>query len=173
MADDPTFPMALEAPDTTMTLLTREMADNALAMAAQSPRGRIIQRLHKDNADTLHRMLNAMQPGTYFRPHRHLDPPKSEAVIVLRGALRVIEFSPDGDVLGWADMRPGGEVFGVDSVPGVYHTFIVLEPDTLIFESKDGPYQRATDKDFPDWAPEEGGPDCRTYLEYLLAITGG
>ena len=37
-------------------------------------------------------MLNAIQPGSYIRPHRHLDPPKSESLILLQGMLGYVSF---------------------------------------------------------------------------------
>ncbi|MBK5930295.1 DUF6159 family protein [Halochromatium salexigens] len=81
------FPLAIEAPDAKVIALTTEMLAKASAMARQSPRGRIIQRLQKHDDAPLHRMVNAMQPGSYARPHRHSNPPKAEAFIVLSGAV--------------------------------------------------------------------------------------
>jgi hypothetical protein len=61
----------------------------------------------------------------------------------------------------------GREAFGVDLVPGIYHTFVALEPDTVLFEVKDGPYVAATDKAFAPWAPAEGTPEARQYMQAL------
>lgn len=70
-------------------------------------------------------------------------------------------------------MRAGGPIFGVDIEPGVWHTLIVLEPDTLLFEVKNGPYSPATDKGFPDWSPAEGTPESERFLAALIEKTGG
>lgn len=168
-ADD--FPRALDAPPTAATPLTAAMMDEALTHSRRSPRGRIILPLHKDAAATLHRMLNAMQPGTYVRPHRHGDPPKAESFVLLRGAMRVVVFDGEGGVTGWTDLAPGGATFGMDVEPGVFHTMIALAPDTVMFEVKPGPYTPASDKDFAPWAPEEGAPEAATYLDDLLTRT--
>ena len=45
----------------------------------------------------------------------------------------------------------------------------MLEPDTVVFEVKPGPYQPTSDKDFAPWAPAEGGPDAPAYLADLEA----
>ncbi len=60
----------------------------------------MIQPFHKQNSDTLHRMLNAVQPDSYVRPHRHLDPPKAEAWILLQGVAR--SSSPSRMTAGYA-----------------------------------------------------------------------
>ena len=93
-------------------------------------------------------MLNAVQPGSYVWPHRHLDPPKAESFIVLRGSLAFFSFSEDGEVRECVRLAADGARFGVDLVPGVFHAFIALEPDTLIYEVKTGPDTQATDKEF-------------------------
>ena len=61
-----------------------------------------------------------------------------------------------------------GDAFGVDLVPGVYHTLVVLEPDTVIYEVKDGPYVASNDKAFAPWAPPEGSPEAPAYMARLL-----
>ncbi|MGD8861079.1 MAG: hypothetical protein PVI30_13820 [Myxococcales bacterium] len=41
---------------------------------------------------------------------------------------------------------------------------MALEPDTLIYEVKPGPWSAATDKSFAPWAPAEGDPGAM-YIE--------
>jgi hypothetical protein len=65
-------------------------------------------------------------------------------------------------------LRAGSERFGVDLVPGVYHSFIALEPDTVIYEVKPGPYTQSTDKSFAPFAPEEGSTRAPAYMVSLL-----
>ena len=164
--------LSINSSDSKVISLTVEMLDNTTKLARKTSRGRIIQRLHKTDESPLHRMLNAMQPGTYIRPHRHLEPPKSEVFVILKGAVRFVEFSDSGDVIRWMDMRAGSEVFGVDIEPGVWHALIALEPDSAIFEVKNGPYTQTSDKDFPDWAPAEGTPEAQEYLKKVTERTG-
>ncbi len=162
------FPTALPAPDGDIVHLTLAMVGDLLTASRQSPRKRMLQRLHKQDDETVHRMFNGLQPGTYITPHRHLHPKKSETVLIVSGAMLFVEFDEEGTMLRHTLLQPGTEIFGVDVAPHVYHTFIALKSDTLIFEVKTGPYDHDTDKDIPDWAPEEGTPEAETYLLELI-----
>jgi cupin fold WbuC family metalloprotein len=144
------------------------MLDDTARYARESPRRRVIAPFHRDPADSLHRMLNAVQPDSYVRPHRHLDPPKAEAWLALRGSLLFFTFHDDGQVRDRLLLRARGPAFGVDLVPGVYHSFIALEADTVIYEVKNGPYQAASDKSFAPWSPAEGSAEARAYMAELL-----
>jgi cupin fold WbuC family metalloprotein len=161
--------LALDPPSAELTLLTHAMLDATAAYARESPRGRVIAPFHRAPEELLHRMLNAVQPASYVRPHRHLDPPKAEAWILLRGSLLFFTFDDDGRVRERRVLRAAGPEFGVDLVPGVYHSFIALEPDTVIYEVKNGPYRAHDDKAFAPWAPEEDSPEAATYMTDLRA----
>lgn len=161
-------PRALEPPPGPVSLLTGELMSKAVEMSRRSPRRRVILPLHPSHTDTLHRMLNACQPGTYVQPHRHLAPPKAESILVLRGAIGVVVFDAGGRITQEFLLKASSDTFGVDLHPGVYHTFVILEPDTVLFEVKPGPYQEATDKDFAAWAPVEGSIEARRFLEALV-----
>ncbi len=165
MADD--FLRALPAPTGELSLIEESIVEEALAYSRRSPRLRVILPFHKAPEDPLHRMLNAAQPGTYVRPHRHLDPPKSETWVLLRGRVLFFTFEDDGRIRASVELAAGSPRFGVDLVPGVYHTFLVLEPDTVIFEVKNGPYAKETDKSFAPWAPPEGDANAAEYLDGL------
>lgn len=159
---------ALVPPEGELALISDQLVELAIAHSRASPRKRVIQPFHKRPDDPLHRMLNAVQPGSYVRPHRHLQPPKSEAFVVLRGSLVFFSFTDDGQVRDCARLVAGGTRFGVDLEPGVYHCFVALEPDTVIYEVKNGPYDQATDKAFAPFAPEEGRPESVAYMHGLL-----
>ncbi len=160
---------ALDAPTGPLTLISRDLIDRAVVSSRTNPRRRVIQPLHRSADEAMHRMLNAVQPGSYVRPHRHRDPPKAEAWIVLRGAVVFFAFHDDGRLMECLKLEASGDPGGVDLVPGIYHTFAALEPDTVIYEVKTGPYVEATDKSFAPWAPEEGTPDAASYLDGLVA----
>jgi len=137
--------------------------------AAQNARRREIHFFHHGDDDVLHRMLNCLQPGTYIRPHRHLDPPKDESFLVIQGAIGFVTFDDRGNTSGdrFALIDPRKGFYGVDARAGVWHTFLALEPDTVVFEVKAGPYARASDKDFASWAPAEG---TLTGVEWLMDL---
>ena len=158
------FPLALEPPSGTLVTIDTAMITKARSASRESPRGRIILPLHTSAADPLQRMLNAIQPGSYIRPHRHADPPKSETILLLRGAITYLTFDNTGALTQHITLSAAAERFGMDTKPGVYHTFFALEPDTILFEVKPGPYDPKTDKDFAPWAPEEGSPEADAIL---------
>jgi aspartate aminotransferase len=162
-------PRALAPPSGDLALVSTEIVDAAIKRSRSSPRRRVIQPFHKTEADPLHRMLNAVQPESYIRPHRHLDPPKAEAFILLRGAIAFFTFENDGRVRDCLRLAAGSERFGVDLGPGVYHSFIALVADTVIYEVKTGPYSPTTDKAFAPFAPEEDDPEAAAYMTALLA----
>ena len=166
-----TYPMALPPPEAPVTSIDETLIAGALTASRESPRGRIIQPLHKQGGDLLQRMLNALQPGSYIRPHRHASD-RGESLIVLRGTLLYIVFNDAGEVDQALQLKAGTPQFGVDIDGGVWHCFMALEPDTVLFEVKPGPYNAETDKKFASWAPEEFSPEAPAYLEKLIAEFG-
>ena len=68
-----------------MKQISRGQLDRLTRDAAASPRGRMNLNLHAELSDPIQRLAIAMQPETYIRPHRHLDPPKLETLSVIRG----------------------------------------------------------------------------------------
>jgi cupin fold WbuC family metalloprotein len=55
----------------------------------------------------------------------------------------------------------------LDIEPGVWHTFLVLKEDTVLFECKKGPYDKEADKTFASWAPEEGSGKAKVWMDRL------
>ena len=93
------------------------------------------------------------------------------------GLRRVVDFYGQNafDVIAIADhvvLDAESGTFGVDLVPGHYHTVAALRPDTIIYEVKTGPYEATTDKSFAPWAPEEGTVEAQNYLSNLLKACG-
>lgn len=150
-----------------MKKITRKIVEELAREAANLPRQRKNLNYHTDYSDTLQRMLNAMQPGTYIQPHRHKDPDKREVFIILSGKIAVLEFDDHGNITDQVLLQPEKGDHGAEIAPGVWHMLIVLEPDSVIFEVKDGPYTPIDDKNFAPWAPKEGDERCAAYLEEL------
>jgi cupin fold WbuC family metalloprotein len=126
---------------------------------------------HSSPDDNAHRLLNVLLDGTYIRPHRHANPPKAEAFLVLEGAADVIIFDDDGAVSAryrLGDESEGGRLWGVDLPAGVWHTVVSRTPRAVCFEVKPGPWQPATDKEFAPWAPAEDDPAAASYARALL-----
>jgi cupin fold WbuC family metalloprotein len=159
----------LDPPAGALVRIDRALVCATAAAARGNARRRVIQPFHRGEGEPLHRMLNAIQPGSYVRPHRHLDPPKAEAWVMLAGAAAFFVFEDDGRIRDCVRAAPGGEVIGIDLQPGLYHSFAALEPDTVVYEVKTGPYRAATDKSFAPWAPAADTPEAAAYLASLLA----
>jgi len=168
MTEEKLFPTSLDASDEDVTLLTLTQVGELINLSRQSPRKRMLRKLHKSEDSAVHRMFNALQPGTYVAPHRHLDPSKDETVLVISGSMLFVEFTETGEIVRHVLLQPGTENFGVDVAPHIYHTYVPLKQDTLIFEVKTGPYSRTSDKDVPGWAPAEGSPEAESYLLAML-----
>lgn len=164
------YPKSLKPPVSSTTLITKEIIAMAVRASRESPRRRIIYPLHKGPKAIIHRMLNAIQPESYIQPHRHCNPPKSESVIVLQGEILNFIFTDRGIVREIQHLGGTSLNLGVDSEPGVFHTFLALEEDTVLFEAKPGPYVASSDKDFAPWAPKEGEAECKSYMKYLYDL---
>ena len=50
---------------------------------------------------------------------------------------------------------------GIELAENQFHTLVALEPDSVIFELKQGPYQPSHDKDFIASFPPEGTLEAR------------
>jgi cupin fold WbuC family metalloprotein len=161
------FRPAMDPPDGPLVLISRGIVGSAIEVSRASPRRRVILPFHKSGTDALQRMLNVLQPFSYIRPHRHLNPPKAESIVALQGSICYVGFDDKGNVTDSVVVGEESGVFGIDSAPGVMHTFFALQEDTVLFEVKPGPYEQQSDKDFAGWAPEEWTHEAAVYLKEL------
>lgn len=151
-----------------MIKIDKALLDKVSEEARKSERKRKNFNFHEKMEDTLHRMLNAIEPDSYIQPHKHEDPDKSEAFIVLRGKFLLCIFDNEGNVIDHTILNPDVTCYGVDIKPRVWHTIISLESGSVIYEVKDGPYLQASDKNFASWAPKEGSEGCIEYMNDLI-----
>lgn len=153
-----------------MKIVTLELLDQISNEARQSPRLRHNHNLHPANTSRCHRLLNAIEPASYIRPHRHLDLEKDEAFILLRGRLGIILFAADGSVAETVLLHQATGNLAVDITNGVYHTAVSLETGTVFYEAKAGPYLPLTEQEKAGWAPAEGDWSALGYLEELRGL---
>ena len=137
-------------------------------MARLSSRLRMNYNFHSEAEDPMQRMLNAMEPGTYIRPHKHEHPDKREVFFALKGTLCLVEFEDDGRIRDYTLLAPDSDCVGAEIPARTYHTVISLETGSVAYELKDGPYNPAEDKNFASWAPPEGAVEAEAYLEQLI-----
>ena len=151
-------------------IINRELFARISSQAQVAPRRRKNFNFHATEAEACHRLLNAMEPDSYIPPHCHLNASKDESIIALSGKLGVIFFDSEGNVTGTASLAPGGEAVGVNIPHGVFHSLVALEPGSLFFEAKAGPYKALEPAEKASWAPAEGEPDATAYLNFLRAM---
>jgi len=152
-----------------MQVVDQALLDAVTQSARSAPRKRKNHNLHSGDESACHRLLNGIEPGSYIRPHRHLDPEKDEAFVLLRGTLGVVTFDPDGKVAATVLLKAGGDRVAIDLPHGVFHTAVSLEEGTIFFEAKAGPYLPLTEAEKGGFAPEEGTAEAARYLKELEA----
>ncbi|MEW5774841.1 MAG: WbuC family cupin fold metalloprotein [Thermodesulfobacteriota bacterium] len=164
-------PLATRSEHRRLAAVDRNLLERKARDAAVNPRLREIHCLHSSDDALLQRMLNAMQPGTYGRPHRHLAPPKDEGFVLLSGRAGVAVFEEDGALreenMVLLDRAAGA--LAVDIRSGAWHTLVCLAPDTVLYEVKNGPYAAADDKDFAPWAPVPDTEEAKAFEADLAA----
>ncbi len=121
-----------------MQLLNKKLLDEISGKAQASPRLRMNHNLHNNPEAPAQRLFNALEPGTVLPVHRHRH--TGETYLVVRGSLKVLLYNADGNQTESVSLSHSGDSFGVHIPAGQWHTVEVLEPGTVIFEVKDGPY---------------------------------
>ena len=151
-----------------MKIIDQKRLDRLSKEAAEAERRRKNLNLHDDCTDPCQRFFNAMEPGTYVRPHRHLDPPRPECFMAVRGRMALVVFTEDGQVDKVVPFGDGCETLAIDLPPGMWHSLVSLATGSIFFETKPGPYLSLSDKDLAPWSPAEGSAAAETYLENLI-----
>ena len=90
--------------------------------------------------------------------------------MAVRGKLALLVFDDDGTVKQVVPFGDGCDTLAIDLPAGEWHSIIVVEPGSVFFETKPGPYVAMSDKDFAPWAPEENTAEVGSYLSVLTEI---
>jgi cupin fold WbuC family metalloprotein len=128
--------------------------------AEASDRKRTHMLLHAGHHDQVQRMVIALEPGTYLRPHQHSQ--QWEILALLRGRCDLLKFDAQGELTGRVELSAQTPVVQIPI--GAWHGLYVRDKGTILFEVKPGPYRP---NEFADWAPPEGDPAVPQYLESL------
>ena len=150
-----------------LKIISRQLMDEVSAAAQSSPRQRKNFNFHQRDDEICHRLINAIEPDTYIPPHCHRDATKGESIVVLRGRVGALIFSDAGVPNQRIVMQPESEILGVDIPPGVIHSLVALEKNSVFFESKAGPYVALAESERANWAPPEGENAVREYLTWM------
>ena len=119
-------------------VIDKVLLDKVSEQAKVSPRLRMNFNFHHSLDEKCHRFLNAVEPGTQVEIHRH--PAKDETFVLLRGRVEVRTYNDDGSLIESVELCPKEGRFGVNIPKGVWHNLVAIEPDSVFFECKEGPY---------------------------------
>lgn len=126
-------------------IIDKIILDSLTAAAKASPRLRMNLDLRNSPEDGSQRMLNAIEPGTVMPIHRHRS--SSETVVCVRGHFEEYFYDEDGKLTDTIDMTPGRIV---DVPLGQWHSLKSLESGTVLFECKDGKWEKLGEGDVMD-----------------------
>jgi cupin fold WbuC family metalloprotein len=149
----------------THSIIDQTLLGDLLQEAAASPRLRKNRNFHASDDAACHRLLNALQPGTYVPPHRHMNEAKAESMLLLQGELGVLIFDETGAVIARHHLIAGSEKFGVNIEAQVFHSVVALTP-CVFFEAKAGPYVPVAANEMGEWVKAGGEVE---YLAWMVA----
>ena len=119
-------------------VIDKKLLDKVTAQAKASPRLRMNYNFHQSLDEKCHRFLNAVEPGTEVPIHKH--PTKDETFVILRGKVRVTTHRNDGSIIEDVVLCAEEGRYGVNIPKGVWHKLEAIEPGSVIFECKEGPF---------------------------------
>lgn len=154
---------------TAIQIIGQHTVDALSAQAQENPRLRKNLNFHANNEAACHRLLNALEPGTYVQPHCHLAADKDETLVVVAGRIGVLLFDATGTVQQSLILAPATEYFGIHIPSGTFHSMVALSSGAVFFEAKAGPYVAIADAERAAWAPAEGDPAALEYLHKMLS----
>ncbi|MBM3205947.1 cupin fold metalloprotein, WbuC family [Candidatus Shapirobacteria bacterium] len=155
-----------------MRVISKSLIDDLIRQAKKSPRQRAIFRFHR-HQEPVQRMLNAIEVGSYIPPHKHENPDKVEAFVILKGKIAILRFDNQGKIIQKEILDEKGPVYGVDIAPGEWHMMMALKKECVVYEVIQGPYQKKTHKKFAPWAPdEEATQEAKFYLRKIKKDLG-
>lgn len=159
-----------------LKLFSKASLDDLVAQAINSPRLRQHANIHQSYSESCQRLMNAIEPGSYVRPHSHAYGQGAETIFALRGLMALFCFDEIGNV-DQINLFGSGKhllkdnvLLGVEIPSGVCHTVVSLESGSVLLEVKGGPFDPNIPKFPAVWAPEEGSEASAKYLASLKLL---
>lgn len=153
-----------------MITVTRQDLNALIDRARQGTRRRQNLNIHQALDDPINRLLNAVEPDSYIRPHRHPD--KVETLLAVAGRFEVIFFDERGTLSTRVPLGGEGAVL-VEYPANAWHSLIALEPGSSFFEVKAGPYAPTNPEDFLAGWPLENSAGVAEALNWLRSAKPG
>ena len=119
-------------------IIYKELLDKVSAQAKESHRLRMNYNFQQQSLDDNHGFLNTVALGTVVLIHNH--PTKDETFVILRRKIRMTTHNDDGTVIESVILCPEEGFLGVDFPKNILHNLEALEPDSVIFKCKEGPF---------------------------------
>lgn len=129
--------------------------------------------IHSAVSEPVQRLINAFEPGSYVRPHRHVLAEQWELFVIVRGEAVVLLFDDDGTVLVREKLNTDDASRIIEIPANTWHTIFATCPDTVLFECKPGPYMPLADKDFAAWAPAENTAQAAGFISWFTQAQPG
>jgi len=139
-----------------------------MSEAAASKKLRCAKILHK-KGDEFNHVFNFLLEDSYMQPHLHPGPEKIEKIHLIQGSLASIFFDDNGNIVNTKVLMTGGQDF-IEIPAFSWHTYVMLTPEVITYETMMGVYEPGTWKKFPEWAPEEGLKISANYLQQLRSL---
>jgi cupin fold WbuC family metalloprotein len=153
-----------------MIKITSELVDKVAEQARKSPRLRMNYNFHPELSDPVQRLLNALEPWTYIRPHKHTT--KEESFVLLRGTVLAVAFNDDGTINDHAILSAATGILGIEFEENSFHMLTSLETGSAVYEIKEGPFVPHTEGNSAPWSPKEGTPEAKGFLEKVFGELG-
>lgn len=126
-------------------IITEELLNSISSQAKDSPRLRMNYNLHESLDAKVQRLFNAMEPGTVIPIQRHQN--TAETIMLVRGKMKAVIYDNNKNVVEEAILSHETGNYGVHIPAGTWHCVEIMEPNTVMFEVKEGPYAPLTDED--------------------------
>ncbi len=139
-----------------------------IAQAASSKKLRCAKVLH-EKGDVFNHVFNFLLRDTYMQPHMHPGPEKIEKIHLIKGSFASIFFDNYGKIIQTRTLIAGEDDF-IEIPAFTWHTYLMLTPEVVTYETMNGVYEPNTWKNFPEWAPAEGEIDALDYYKNLRAF---
>ena len=153
-----------------MIKITTELIDKVIEEARTSPRLRMNYNFHPELSDPVQRLLNALEPWTYIRPHKHTT--KEESFVLLHGTILAVSFNDDGTIRDHAVLSQATGILGIEFEENTFHMLTSLETGSAVFEIKEGPFIPHTEGSSASWSPKEGTPEAKGFLAKIFDELG-
>lgn len=126
-------------------IINKDFLDHLSVQAKANPRLRQSYDMRTSPADLSQRMLNALEIGTVLPIHRHTK--TTETMVMVHGALKEYFYDNDGNLIDTILLEAGGDTPMLQVPVDQWHSLEVLEEGTIIFEAKDGVYEKLCEND--------------------------